>query len=209
MSQVHPQRTLPEGRSALPEAVQEPRHGRVFPAGVQAQRAVRLSQQRPVLGARPLRVPCRLLVLMQGVDGGVGVRQVGVGRVLALGVRQRGLRVRRGKVGWLEVGGRRVAEWGGGRVRGLVQRGQLGEAPPGRGDAQSVRALLHQIQSARGQQWQGSVSAFLNIARAPPVIFKHENFNASFQRCVRTTSKTINNTFINTNNFWKGVGVYL
>lgn len=66
---------------------------------------------------------------MDGVDGGVGVRQVGIGRVLALGVWQGRLRVRRWEVRRLEVRGRSVAERGSRGVGGLVQGGQLGEAP--------------------------------------------------------------------------------
>lgn len=81
-------------------------------------------------------------MLMDGVDGGVGVRQVGIGRVLALGVRQGGLGIGGREVRRLEVGGRSVAERGSRGVGGLVQGGQLGEAPARRRAAQPVRAVL-------------------------------------------------------------------
>ena len=66
-----------------------------------------------------------------------------VGRLLALGrVGEGGLRVRRGEVGWLEVGGRGVAERRGRGVGRLVERGELREAAAGRGAGQAVRAVL-------------------------------------------------------------------
>lgn len=68
-------------------------------------------------------------MLMDGVDGGVGVRQVGIGRLLALGVRQGRLGIRRREVRGLEVRGRSVTERGSRGVGGLVQGGQLREAP--------------------------------------------------------------------------------
>lgn len=143
MTQVHPQGSVPQSRGPLSQAVQEPRDGGVLPAGVQAQGPVRLGQQPALLRAGPLRVPRGLLVLVDGAEGGVGLGQVRVGRVLVLRVRQGGLRVRRREVGGLEVRGRRVAERRGRGVGGLVQGGQLREAARSRGGtAESVCALL-------------------------------------------------------------------
>ena len=143
VSYVHPEGALPERRGPFPEAVQEPRHSRVIPAGIEAQRPVGLRQESPLLGAGTLRVPCGLLVLVDGVDGGVGVGEVRVGRLLALGrVGEGGLRVRRGEVGRLEVGGRGVAERRSRGVGRLVERGELREAAAGRRAGQAVRAVL-------------------------------------------------------------------
>lgn len=68
-------------------------------------------------------------MLMDGVNGGVRVGQVGVRRVLALGVWQGRLGVGGREVGRLEVRGRGVAERRGRGVGGLVQGGELREAP--------------------------------------------------------------------------------
>lgn len=86
---------------------------------------------------------------MDGVDGGVGVRQVGVGRVLALGVWQRRLWVGGREIRGLEVRGRSVAERRCRGVGGLVQGGQLGEAPARRGAAESLCALLEERDDPR------------------------------------------------------------
>lgn len=91
-------------------------------------------------------------MLMDGVDGGVGVRQVGVGRVLALRVWQRRLRVRGREVRGLEVRGRSVAERRCRRVGGLVQGGQLGEAPSRGGAAESLCAVLKQRDVSRQEE---------------------------------------------------------
>lgn len=42
MSQVHPERTVPESSSTFPETVQQPRDSWVLPSGVEAQSPVRL-----------------------------------------------------------------------------------------------------------------------------------------------------------------------
>lgn len=42
VSQVHPEGTVPESRSAFPETVQQPGDSRVLPPGLEAQRPVRL-----------------------------------------------------------------------------------------------------------------------------------------------------------------------
>lgn len=84
---------------------------------------------------------------MDGVDGGVGVRQVRI--VLALGVRQRRLRVRGREIRGLEVRGRSVAERRCRGVGGLVQGGQLGEAPTRGGAAESLCAVLKERDASR------------------------------------------------------------
>lgn len=86
MSYVHPEGSVPESGGPFAETVEEAGDSRVLPPGVEPESPVRLRQKPPVVGARPLGVPCGLLMLMDGVNGGVRVRQVGVGRVLALGV---------------------------------------------------------------------------------------------------------------------------
>jgi hypothetical protein len=73
VSYVHPEGALTERRGPFPEAMQGPGYSRVIPAGIKAQRPVGLRQESPLLGAGPLRVPCGLLVLVDGVDGWVGV----------------------------------------------------------------------------------------------------------------------------------------
>lgn len=139
---VEAQRAVGEAVSAVGQPVEQTGHGGVFASGVEPQGAVGLREQPRVVLPASLRGPGGLLVLVQGAESRVGVPQVRVSGLLALRVGQRRLRVRRGEVGRLEIGGGRVAERRGRAVGRLVESGQLRQAGPGRRPGQPLGAVL-------------------------------------------------------------------
>lgn len=139
---VQAQRAVGEAVAAVGQAVEQAGHGGVLAAGVEPQSSVGLREQPRLVLPAALRGPGRLLVLVQGAESRVRVGQVRVSGLLALRVGQRRLRVRRGEVGRLEVGGGRVAQRRRRAVGRLVERGQLRQAGPGRRPGQPLGAVL-------------------------------------------------------------------
>lgn len=146
---VEAQRAVGEAVATVGQPVEQAGHGRVIAAGVEPQGSVGLREQPRLVLPAPLRGPGRLLVLVQGAESRVRVRQVRVSGLLALRVGQRRLRVRRGEVGRLEVGGGRVAERRRRAVGRLVERGQLRQAGPGRRPGQPLGAVLRRRKQRR------------------------------------------------------------
>lgn len=146
---VEAQRAVGEAVAAVGQTVEQAGHGRVLAAGVEPQGAVGLREQPRLVLPAALRGPSRLLVLVQRAERRVRVRQVRVSGLLALRVGQRRLRVRRGEIGRLEVGGGRVAERRRRAVGRLVERGQLRQAGPGRRPGQPLGAVLRRRKQRR------------------------------------------------------------
>lgn len=146
---VQAQRAVGEAVPAVGQAVEQAGHGGVLAAGVESQSAVRLREQPRVVLPGALRGPGGLLVLVQRAERRVRVGQVRVSGLLALRVGQRRLRVWRGEVGRLEVGGGRVAERRSRAVGRLVESGQLRQAGPGRRPGQPLGAVLRRRRQRR------------------------------------------------------------
>lgn len=146
---VQAQRAVGEAVPAVGQPVEQSGHGGVLAAGVEPQSSVRLRKQPRVVLPGALRGPGGLLVLMQRAESRVRVGQVRVSGLLALRVGQRRLRVRRGEVGRLEVGGGRVAERRSRAVGRLVESGQLRQAGPGRRPGQPLGAVLRRRRQRR------------------------------------------------------------
>lgn len=146
---VEAQRAVGEAVAAVGEAVEQPGHGGVLPAGVEPQSPVGLSQEPGVVLPGALGGPGGLLVLVQGAESRVGVGEVRVAGLLALRVGQRRLRVRRGEIGRLEIGGGRVAERRSRAVGSLVESGELRQAGPGRCPGEPLGAVLRRRRQRR------------------------------------------------------------
>lgn len=146
---VETQWAVGEAVTSVGQSVEQPGDGGVLAARVEPQGAVGLREQPRVVLPAALRGPGRLLVLVQRAQRRVRIPQVRVTGLLALRVGQRRLRVRRGEVGRLEVGGGRVAERRSRAVGCLVERGQLRQAGPGRRPGQTLGAVLRRRRQRR------------------------------------------------------------